>query len=324
MRECVLVPTYKRIELLFCCLKRIREFEPNIPIHLFPDRGTWKDAFIHRLHILFDAKIHIVADHDLYGNTYNLMEAYKWAWHAGYEYIYMIESDVMVHHDFFSWHRKMHEEYREEGLFASMGWIFNRHAPIAEGELFQPWYYSIGVCFHRAQLASVILHATPSYYCDMAGYVRTHFKDSPLNDPQNIAHFEQDGLVQRILDREKMQTVSPGIAKCSHMGFVRSYGDEGAGRGYEYLFDGRTDFMERVERIEQLIADPYERAAFFGKDIVSREIGREIPERIFHYRISLPGGWSTEFESPLEIRKLPKRIASVEIPQDAKIEPVLT
>jgi hypothetical protein len=53
-------------------------------------------------------------------------------------------------------------------------------------------------------------------------------------------------------------------------------------------------------------------------------LGRTIPERIFKYRLSLKGGWSTEFESPLEIRKLPKRIASVEIPQDAKIELVLT
>jgi hypothetical protein len=323
MNEVVIVPCYLRPELLYCCLKRIRECQPKIPIHLFPDRGTWPDHHIQKMQLWFDAEIHRVADHDLYGNTYNTFEAFKWAWHAGYEYIYLIESDVIVHHDFFAWHRKMHEEYDEEGLFASMGWIFNRHAPIVDGEMFQHWYYSIGVCFQRERLASVIQHATPSYYCDMAGYVRTHFKDSPLNDPQNIAHFEQDGLVQRILDREKMQTVSPGIAKCSHMGFVRSYGDEGAGRGYEDLFDGRTDFMERVERIEQLIADPYERISFFGKDIVERELGREIENRVFKYRLSLPGGWSTEFESPLEVRKLPRRLASVDIPHDARIELVI-
>jgi hypothetical protein len=324
MNEVVIIPCYLRPELLYCCLKRIRESQPWIPIHLFPDRGTWPDHHIQKMQLWFDAVIHIVADHDLYGNTYNTLEAFKWAWHAGYEYIYLVESDVVVHHDFFAWHRKMHEEYDEEGLFASMAWIFNRHAPIVDGELFAHWYYSIGTCFHRDRLASVIQHATPSYYCDMAGYVRTRFKDSPLNDPQNIAHFEQDGLLQRILDQEKRQTVSPGIAKCSHMGFVRSYGDEGAGRGYEDLFDGRTDFMERVERIEQLIADPYERISYFSRDIVERELGRTIPERVFKYRLSLPGNWSTEFESPLEIRKLPKRIASVDIPRDAIIEPVLT
>jgi hypothetical protein len=318
MHEVVIVPCYLRPELLYCCLKRIRESQPWIPIHLFPDRGTWKDRQIIKIGLEFDAIIHVVADHDLYGNSYNTMEAYKWAWHAGYEYVYLIESDVMVHPDFFSWHRKMHEEYRDEGLFASMGWIFNREAPIVDGELFQPWFYSIGVCFHRTQLSSIIMHASPSYYCDMADYVRKHFKDSPLNDPQNIAHFEQDGLVQRILDQEKLQTVAPGIAKCSHMGFARSYG-ESSGRCYEDLFDGLTDFKDRVHRVEQLIADPYERVAYFGKNIVEREIGREIPKRTFRYRVILPGGWSTEFESELEVRKLPRRLASVEIPQDAKI-----
>lgn len=323
MNEVVIVPCYLRPELLYCCLKRIREFQPRIEIHLFPDRGTWKDSVIQKLSILFNTDIHIVADHDLYGNTYNTMEAYKWAWHAGFEYVYLIESDVMVHHDFFSWHRKMQEEYREDGLFASMGWVFNRHAPIVDGEMFQHWYYSVGVCFHRTQLASVIMHATPSYYTDMSGYVRDHFKDSPLNDPQNVAHYEQDGLIQRVLDQEKMQTVSPGIAKCSHMGFVRSYGDSGAGFGYEELFDGRTDFRDRVERIEQLIADPYERMWYFGRDIVERELGREIPERVFHYKITLPGGWTSELESPLEMRKLPRRLNSVNIPQDAKIEIML-
>lgn len=323
MSEVVLVTNYLRPELLYCCLKRIREFQPKIPIHLFPDRGTWKDSLIQKMKLWFGIEIHIVPEHDLYGNSYNTLEAYKWAWHAGYDYIYLIESDVIVHRDFFSWHRRVHEEYDEEGLFASMAWIFNRHAPLVDGDLFQPWFYSIGDCFHRDMLTSVITHASPSYYFDMAGYIRNHFKDSPINDPQNIAHHEQDGLVQRIIDRERRQTVSPGIAKCSHMGFVRSYGDSGAGFGYEELFDGRTDFRDRVERIEQLIADPYERMWYFGRDIVERELGREIPERVFHYKITLPGGWTSELESPLELRKLPRRLNSVNIPQDAKIEIML-
>lgn len=318
MREFVIVTYWKRPELLHCCLDRIRASEPKIPVMVFPDRGSWKDKQVQEICQHFNAEIACVPDHDYYGNTYCTLEAYRFAFNAGFERVYLIESDVVIHSDFFPWHREQHEEWPD--IFCSMAWIFNRHAPITDDVLFQCWFYSIGVCFARDKLALVVEHATPRYYDDMAGFIQKHFKGSPLNDPANIAHFEQDGLLQRILDQHKLQTVSPGIAKCSHMGFVRSYGDTGAAAGYESLFEGLRSFEERVERVEQLIADPYERMSYFGKEIVEREIGHAIQERSFRYRIKLPGGWESEFESPLDIKKLPKRLNSVPMPTDALIE----
>jgi len=314
-REVVLIPCYRREALLACCLRRIREAEPRIDIHLFPDRESASP----RVWVLaerFNAAVHFVPDHAYYGNTANVMNAYLWAFNAGYDLTYLIEDDVFVHPDFFFWHRQMHEECPD--IFASMAWIFNRHAPIVDDVLFQPWFYSIGVCFSLHKLGLIVRHATPLYYDDMAGYVGKKFKTSPLNDPINIMHFEQDGLIQRVLDEDKSQTISPGIAKCSHMGFVRSYGASDVGSEYERILHGKT-FEEQIANVEQLFADPYFRISMFGREIVERELGHEVPKRIRRYRITLPGGWVSEFESELSLGRLPRRINSTPVTSEAKI-----
>jgi hypothetical protein len=317
MREVVIIPQYKREELLFCCLKRIREFEPKIDIHVFPDRGTYHEPAVRAICEGFSAVPHLVPDNDWYGNTANVMEAYLWAYNAGYDRIYYIESDVMVHSDFFSWHRTQHEEF--PFIFGSMAWIFNRHAPITNDVMFQPWFYSIGVCFSRDKLAKIVEHATPKYYADMPGYIAQNFTDSNLNNTSATMHFEQDGLIQKVLDVDLSQTVSPGIAKCSHMGFVRSY-DAGDTIGDYISFLGRNlRFDERVERVESFIADEYWRAEIFGREIVEREVGHFLPKREFVYQVKLPNGWETTYRTELKQASLPKRIYSVDIPTEAEI-----
>jgi hypothetical protein len=308
VREVVLVPTYHREELLFCCLKRLRSYDGDIPIHVFPDRGTG-DPLVHTICDGFDAHMHLVPDNDWYGNTANTMNAYLWAFNAGYDRVFYVESDVMVHADFFSWHREQQETF--PNIFASMAWIFNREAPISDDLMFQPWIYSVGLCFSRDKLALIAQHATPKYYGDMPGYIERRFKTSPLTDRFAVMHWEQDGLLQRILDEDRSQTVSSGIAKCSHVGFVRSYGD-GTQEDYEKFLglDGLR-FDERVQRVEQFIADPYARMEVFGRAIVEREIGHVIPVRKFTYRITIPGGWQSTFVSELKKESLPRRLNSV-------------
>ena len=317
MKQVVLVPTYRREELLHCCLRRLRGLDGDIPIHVFPDRGTYSDGHVIRICNEFETHSHLVPDNDWYGNTANIMNAYLWAYNEGYERIYMVESDVMVHSDFFSWHREQHEE--NDDIFCSMGWIFNREAPITNDVLFQPWYYSIGVCFSWEKLALVVQHATPKYYGDMPGYITRNFKASAVTDPFSIAHWEQDGLIQRVLWEDRSQTVAPGIAKCSHVGAIRSYGD-GTQRSYEEFFQfGQMGFQDRVKRIEEFIADPYWRVQAFGRALVEREVGYELPKREFVYRVTLPGGWESTFKSELSKTFLPRRINSVPMPAEAQV-----
>jgi hypothetical protein len=245
------------------------------------------------------------------------MNAYLWAYNTGYDRVYYVESDVMVHPDFFSWHREQQEEY--PNIFCSMGWIFNREAPITADNLFQPWFYSIGVCFSAKKLELVAEHATPKYYGDMPGYIAKRFNTDPMTDEFAVSHWEQDGLLQRILNEDKSQTVASGIAKCSHIGAVRSYG-VGTPQGYEEFFGfGQMGFADRVKKVEQFIDDPYWRILAFGRKLVEREVGRELPKREFNYHISLPDGWESNFKSELSKAFLPKRINSVSITEDAEI-----
>jgi hypothetical protein len=317
MNEGILITTYKRPEMLFHCLALIRAFEPEIPVCVFPDRGTLDDEELEEVIEAFPAAHWMfVPVHDYPGNTFNTMEAYRWAYNEGWDRTYLIEDDVMIHPDFFKWHRAQHDDEDSHELFGSMAWIFNRHAPIVEMDMRQPWYYSIGVCFARDKLRLIVEHATPNYYIDMPAYLAQHFKTSPLNDPMNIQHFEQDGLIQRIIDKEKMQTVSPGIAKCTHLGFY------GYNRGWgceKEIYAGCGTFAERLSKLTQFLGDPHWRAAVFGRAIVEREIGRALPKREFEYKITLPDGFETTFNSELRQEQLPKRIHSVTLPEGTVI-----
>lgn len=312
--ETVVVPTFRRKEFLYCCLAYIRRADPAIPIAIFPDQATAIDQELQNIASFFKAKVCFVPKHNYYGNSFNVLEALRAAFNTGFQRIYYIEDDVFVHPDFFAWHRRVQDDYPD--IFASMAWVFNRHAPISDDDMFQPWYYAIGTCFSIYALAQIVEHASPLYYGNMQEYIRENFKDSKINDPHVLAHYEQDGLIQRVLEASGKQTVSSGIAKCSHMGFA------GYNRGwsrYDKFFAGCPDFPERIKRIEHCYADPYWRVSMFGREVVERELGREIPKREIKYTIKLPDGWESEFTSEMSRDYLPLRVNSINIPEDSQI-----
>lgn len=320
-KEVVLIPTYKRPELLFYCMTLIRAFEPKIPIAIFPDRGSGNDQELQNMMNALDPEITslmVVPEHDYFGNSFNVMEAFRWAYNAQYDRIFYVEDDVMIHPDFFSWHREMHEEFDEDNIFAVMGWVFNHHAPIANDVMFQPWYYSIGTSFTREKLRLIVEHATPRYYKDMPNYIDKVFKNSTLNSPfNNIAHYEQDGLIQRVMEQDKTQTVSNGMARCTHLGL---YGyNRGWEKSVDFFGDARS-FEERMAKISKLIGDPYWRAELFGRFIVEREIGKILPPRHNKFLLRV-GPYECEYESELSVEQLPKRLRSV--PRTSEMEIVI-
>ena len=314
--EVVIVPTFRREAFLALCLKRIREVEPHIPIAIFPDRGTRDDPALWEAidlvdPILTNMHVMLVPEHDFYGNSYNVMEAFRWAYNEGFERTFYIENDVLVHRDFFTWHRAMHEEW--DDIFASMAWIFNHYAPITDDVQFEPWYYAIGTCFTLEMLAEVAKHASPLYYADMPGYIAKAFPDSKLNTQYGISHYEQDGLIQRVIERVKRQVVSPCRGRCTHLGMM------GYNKGWADTFFGEAKtFEERVKRLEQFAADPYWRMEYFDRKIVEFEEGRTLPPVKRRYQIKI-GDWVSEFTSEASLAHLPRRINSVDVPANARI-----
>ena len=315
MNESVVLCCYKRYELLFCCLKRVRETEPSIPILLFPDRGTWKDARLQDIAKRFDAKVIRVPEHSLHGNTYNAGEALRYAYNSGIELVHYLEEDALPKPDLFSWTRTQHEDF--ENIFCSAGWAFNLHSPIDSGDYFAPWIYIPQFSIKRDKLEMVVEHSGPSYYNDMQGHLSKHFKECKLNAMYpNVVHTEIDRLLQRVITDSGLQVVWPSVAKVEHLGFG-GYNRGGYER-YEDVFKDIPDFAKRVELVESLVADEYWRASVFGREVVEREVGHAIAKREFIYRIKF-GEWESTFKSELTKAFLPKRLNSVTMPSDAEI-----
>ena len=311
MKECVIIPTYKRNHYLHCALKRIRVQDTKIKVFVFSDRGE-DNQELRAVVKTFNAHLKIIPRHAYYGNTFAVMESFRWAYEHGYEFVIYSEDDAMHHSDCLDWHRSVHAQFND--LFAACAWIFNHYAPITDDLAFAPWYYAPCSSFRREKLALIVKHANPLYYNGMTDYILKTFPDSILHNKgkqTNTAYFEEDALIQFCLMQDKSQVAWNGIAKIDHVGM------SGYNKPHGPKFDGTLE--ERIAQVEELIADHYWRADYFGRAIVEREIGRELPPRSFRYRVRLPGGWESEFTSELDQRRLPKRINSVPLPPDAEI-----
>jgi hypothetical protein len=304
MKQLVVVPvTPDRSHYLKVCLDHIRKADPSLPILIGLDRSMgfdWELPIGER-----DTVLHI-PEHRNYGNTYAVMNLLKVAYNAApsqFDVIHYVESDTMVKPDAFAWANRMHEEYPDS--FAACGWVCNQEAPINLDDYSFAWYYAPFTSFRREMLGKVVEHCRPEYFQNMRRYVMANFPDSALhaNGKQtNTKFFEQDALMQYILERDKLTCMWRRTALCHHIGA------HGYNRPDGPVFTGTLD--ERVTKVETLLANPHLRAQMFGRAIVEREIGGPIPKRTFRYRINLPGGWQSELVSELEQRDLPIRLNS--------------
>jgi len=307
MRECCVVCTYRRTEMLHCCLRRLRGQDGDIKIFVFSDRGEFSKQ-LEWICTEFEAKLIVQPDHDWFGNSYSAGEALRFVYNSGFDLIHVVEDDTFVKSGFFDWTRQVHEDF--DNIFCSCAWVFNRYAPIEEGTYFAPWIYIPQFSIKRQMLELVLPHLGPIYYRSMRKYVIRNFKGNPIHliHPHATYHCEIDGMLQHILLQHKLQVTWNGIAKVAHLGYA-GY-NRGGYQAYEEFFKGEKDFRKRVDMIEELAADPYWRTEIFGKEIVDRELGYELPERRFRYRMTV-GPYESEFDSSLLPHQLPRVINSV-------------
>jgi hypothetical protein len=311
LKETVLVPTYKRNEYLHCALRRIREQDEKIKVMVFSDRGEDNEE-LRSVVKSFNCRLKIVPKHNYYGNSFAVMEAYRWAYDHGYELVMLNEDDSMQHPDCLAWHREAHELFSD--LFAACGWVFNLHAPITKDWMFAPWFYSPNCSFRREKLKFIVEHANPVYYSDYQRYVLETFPHSILHNKgkqRTTKFYEQDAIVQYVMEHDRSQVAWCASAKIDHCGIA------GYNRPDGPKFTGTLE--ERIAQVEALIADHYLRADIFGRKVVERELGHELPRRYNLYRVTLPGGWQSEHLSELRIDQLPRRVNGVTLGPDAQI-----
>ena len=311
MNEFVIIPTYRREAYLHCALKRIREQDRRIPIMVFSDRGEDNEELrsVCNAHV---ASLKVMPIHDYWGNSYCVMEAFRWAYDNHIELVHFSEDDFMQKPDCLAWHRKVHTDF--DDIFCSCGWVFNRQAPISDDLMFAPWYYSPNSSVRREKLAQIVKHANPLYYNGMREYILKEFPDSILHSKglqEGTNFFEQDSVFQYCIEADRSQVAWNGIAKGTHCG------SSGYNRPSGPKFEGTLE--ERIQQVEELLLDEYWRAELFGREVVEREIGRALAKREFRYRIQVPGGWESEFVSELKRARLPSRINSVNLPPQTVI-----
>lgn len=187
MQDIVILPTYDRPEMLWLCLEylskcpdtRWTQIRIYVDAHIGekPPRDEIEEVLekFPRLSI----QIGFRHPHQYPGNSYNLMMAYKDAYHSEAERVYLVEDDVLIHPEFFRWHRMMHTG---QMLGCSIAVQNPGHGA----------YASLGVCFKREMLHLILPHCRPAYFQNMRNYCKAVFAPSKFD-------CEQDGLWARVL-----------------------------------------------------------------------------------------------------------------------------
>lgn len=246
MRACVIVPTFQRSDFLFVCIERIKA-ATTLPVHVFPDRGTDESEVCDRLGV----DQHLTLQHSYHGNTYNVLEALKWAYHQAFERVYVVEDDAIVDPTFFSWADQALAKHPD--AFAACGWEYSPDAVKGDGpDLMIPWYLSVCAALPRASLFAIVQHAKPEYYGQMKAYADQSF---PASIRRGSNHYEQDGLTLRVCESEGKRCVWPRQPRAIHIGW---HGYHAPGKPLSGSLDDRVTLVRMALRepgvLRQLMA----------------------------------------------------------------------
>ena len=199
--------------------------------------------------------------HGCVGNPRNFLSLYKAAYETDARYVYLVEDDVHVHPDFFRWH----EAVQARGnYFVTVGWHCTRNRSFKLSEDPRDYiestcdYTSVGVCWKRENLASVVKHAADAYYSDMSKYLGGWFPSSPI--PRGT-WTEQAGLIMRIvLDAAGTKTVAfASRRRADHRG-IHGYHRHAGYRFHGSLSERIAAFRAALAegRLNKLANDPFD------------------------------------------------------------------
>ena len=135
--------------------------------------------------------------------SYNILTAYKL--HANNDYVFMIEDDIIVEADFFTWHLAQHTQ----PILASIG-------SLPKPQTKAPYdYQSWGVCFTGKALRQyVVPHINHMYFRHPEKYLSDKFPDSHLGVTQS----QQQGLIRRVATH--IPCKYPTYPVCHNFGFA--------------------------------------------------------------------------------------------------------
>lgn len=230
--DIVLIPTYMRPEYLALCLEFLSKAEGARDNKEYWICQDMREHDEHRHKMQLDWTREVIehsplpvryirrAAHEYAGNSYNTLEAYKEAYETDAEFVYLVEEDVLVTPDFFTWHGAVQRS--EPDAMCSIGYRCSRNAE-ARRDIYDPASYfttardyaSVGDCWRRERLKPVVAHATPAYYADQTGYILRTFEGNRFAGD----FCEQDGLIMRVMWDVMGYTAWPYVPRCYHFGW---------------------------------------------------------------------------------------------------------
>jgi hypothetical protein len=261
VKNIVLIPCWKRDDFLSVTLDYIKTSDlcdKYIYIFLLDrDFSPHVENIANRFSL--EKIIHKTPRHKFKGNTYNILEGYKISINLSKQHnsqlIYLIEEDIFIGKDFFSFHENIQSKYDSFCVSAVKNQNTNEELSndpniIYYGNKFQ----SLGISWKLHNLEKVINHANCNYYSNMQRYLYKTFPKSTYggNWP------EQDGLINRIMEQDKLQAIYPHVARAFHAGFI------GYNRPGENL---KGTLEERIHLLKTMNKDEMNNRAKLHKDI---------------------------------------------------------
>ena len=265
MNSVVVIPAYNRPEMLATCLRRVEQASDyknqcyNFVFDAgFDERNTdivfshWKNGL--PLYSPGPA-INPVRGQ---GNSANILMGLAYGLSAaeeiGADIVHLLEEDVWVAKDYFDAAERIHKQFKPWALSLCR----NQHRsyePIPDKSLiyFDNMYQSIGVSFPLDTVREILVHNTDEYLYDMSGYLRNQFPHSRFGG----LFPEQDGLIQRIIEKNKYEVAYANIPRAFHAGF---YSYHRAGEEPEGTLE------EKIAQLEAMSEEEMNRRSVY-KDI---------------------------------------------------------
>jgi hypothetical protein len=234
----VVIPTFARPEFLALCLEKI-DHAVNAPddIRIFLDTASierlseveWvRDTFLPRAEI-FHAKPHIFAP----SGCWNILNSIKQGYETGAENIFLIEEDILIKPNYFTWHLS------QTNCLASCGRKDPHHFP-----RYGPLYTNPGSCLRRELVEQLIPHINSDYFTRLREYLDE--KLPPKWDEQSML---DDGLIRRVIRQMGGQAVYPEKPVCTHIGW-RFYNKLDLYMNFETTMEGK---IRRLQELMQSI-----------------------------------------------------------------------
>lgn len=255
MKHTVLVPAWRRPDMLYACLLRLSRCAPDsTSVVVSLDRGHSPECvevaeeFAGSLPGL---RLRTVPRHSHHGNSFNVLSGLAECLEMNPDLVHVVEDDVFVSDGYFDFHEAMHEV--DWNAFAVSA-CRNQNGEDRGHAYRHPSYQSLAVSMRPEIVMRCAAYATPDYFTDMIGYCRRMFPRSAIP----AGHAEQDGLINRVRESMDGETVYTSRPRAYHAGFY-GYHREGS-----RLMEGTTE--ERARRLLAMSSEELNRRAGAIKD----------------------------------------------------------